>query len=206
MKQIPTGSVDAVITDPPYGIGIGGNGRLGGNGMVYFKQYEPVAWDDVGLTAEQLAEMKRLSTAVICFGFEHLANVLGKAASVIVWDKKCKNGWDDNFSDCEIAWTNIDKPTRIFRHMWMGALRDSEHTADIRVHPTQKPLALMRWIIEKYTQIDATILDPFMGSGTTGVACIQTGRNFIGIEIDEGYFKIAERRITEAQLQVRMAI
>jgi len=73
-----------------------------------------------------------------------------------------------------------------------------------RFHPTQKPLELMKWVLENYTNEGDTILDPFMGSGTTGVACVQTGRNFIGIEIDPGYFAIAERRIKEAQMQGRL--
>ena len=75
-----------------------------------------------------------------------------------------------------------------------------------RYHPTQKPLALMTWIVENYTNPTDTILDPFMGSGTTGVACVQTGRNFIGIEKDRGYYEIAEKRIKEAQMQLRLNI
>ena len=73
-----------------------------------------------------------------------------------------------------------------------------------RVHPTQKPIVLMKWIIETYTRPGQVILDPFMGSGTTGVACVQTGRDFIGIEIDPGYFAIAERRIKDAQAQGKL--
>ena len=94
-----------------------------------------------------------------------------------------------------MAWTNCFGRSRVFNHLWIGAYRDSE--SGIRnVHPTQKPIALMRWCIEQ-SKIDPgdTILDPFMGSGTTGVACVRTGRKFIGIELDPGYFQIAVDRI-----------
>ena len=207
MRTMKDKSVDAVITDPPYGIGIGGNGKIGGNGEITaVKQYQAVKWDDIGLTVEQFEEIKRLSKIQLIFGFEHLASVLGKAESVYVWDKKCQNGWEDNFSDCEIAWSNSKIPTRVFRHLWMGALRASEKEFDSRQHPTQKPVVVMKSAIERYTQLGDTIFDPFMGSGTTGVACVQTGRNFIGCEIDEGYFKIDEKRIHDAEQQMRLGI
>jgi len=205
MRTLPDKSAEAVITDPPYGIGIGRNGRIGGNGRITkVKQYIPVKWDDIGLTNNQLSEIRRISKNQVIFGFEHLYEILGKCGSAIVWDKKCKNGWDDSFSDAEIAWTSYKRPTKVFRHLWMGALRGSEITSDARQHPTQKPIILMKWIIEKYTNPGDIVLDPFMGSGTTGIACVQTGRNFIGCEISEEYFKIAERRIKEAQEQLTL--
>jgi len=205
MMSMPDKSVDAVVTDPPYGIGIGRNGRIGGNGRITkVTQYQIVKWDDEGLTKEQLVELTRVSENQFIFGFEHLANVLGKAKSAFVWDKKMKNNWNDNFSDVEIAWTTYNRPSKCYRHLWMGALRNSEQGAGNRVHPTQKPIQLMKWIIVNYTNKGDTILDPFMGSGTTGVACVQTGRSFIGCEIDPGYFKIAEKRIHDAQQQMRL--
>jgi site-specific DNA-methyltransferase (adenine-specific)/modification methylase len=206
MADMPDKCVDAVITDPPYGIGIGGSGRIGGSGMVKPTQYLPVEWDDNGLTTEQFYELKRISTNQVIFGFEHLGGVLGKANSAIAWDKKLKNNWDDNFSDCEIAWTSFKKPTKCYRHLWMGALRQSETGSGKRVHPTQKPIDLMMWITQKYSDDSDTILDPFMGSGTTGVACVQTGRKFIGVEIDPKYFEIACKRIKDAQQQMRLPI
>ena len=125
------------------------------------------------------------------------------------WDKldglksKREFGFNDN-SDCELIWTNRNAATRIIRHRWMGAMKASEHNKK-RVHPTQKPVELILSII-KMLKIKGTILDPFMGSGTTGVACVQTGCNFIGIEIDPDYYAIAEKRIKEAQLQMRLPL
>jgi DNA modification methylase len=92
---------------------------------------------------------------------------------------------------------------RLYSQMWHGVAR---WATEGRLHPTQKPIGLMKWCIERYTSAGDTVLDPFMGSGTTGVACVQTGRNFIGIEIDPTYFAIAERRIAEAQMQPRLDV
>jgi DNA modification methylase len=108
-----------------------------------------------------------------------------------------------DFADCELAWTSHKKAVRKFAYMWNGMIKQKPEE---RYHPTQKPLALMLWVLENYTNEGNTIFDPFMGSGTTGVACVQTGRNFIGCEIDPGYFEIAKKRIEAAQLQIRMEI
>lgn len=106
-----------------------------------------------------------------------------------------------DFADGELIWTNQDRPIRKFNHHWRGVIRASEN-GEKHYHPTQKPVALMVWLLEQYTGTGATILDPFMGSGTTGVACVQTGRNFIGIEIAKTYFDIAKARIEKAQAEM----
>ena len=208
MNGIPDKSIDVVITDPPYGIDkiIDKRGIIGNSALAEKTIYSIPYWSNNGLNKEQFDELKRISREQVIFGFEYLANILGKANSAIVWDKKLKNNWDDNFSDCEIAWTSFVRPTKCYRHLWMGALRGSEKEKGNRVHPTQKPIDLMCWVLEKYTNKYDTILDPFMGSGTTGVACVQTGRNFIGIEIEPKYFEIAEKRIKDAQQQMRLPI
>lgn len=227
MKTIPAGSVDAVgalrnvpqqpnkaalvgeakgriitITDPPYGKGVSRYGGFGTGVKSKMNDYAVSGWDDKPMTAEQFEEIKRVSTEQFIFGFNYLSHILPPTKSIIVWDKKLKNNWDDTFSDCEVIWTSLDIPARVYRHLWLGACRASETgKGEGKQHPTQKPIAVIRWLIEKFTNPGDTILDPFMGSGTTGVACVQTGRNFIGIEIDPGYFDIARRRIEQAQAQ-----
>jgi site-specific DNA-methyltransferase (adenine-specific)/modification methylase len=98
-------------------------------------------------------------------------------------------------SDFEMAWTNLDKPSKMF---------SANRSNGTRVHPTEKPIELMMWCVANYTNEGDTILDPFMGSGTTMVACVKLGRNGIGIEINPDYFAIAQRRIEEAQAQTVM--
>jgi len=199
MRSFPDKSVDLIVTDPPYGIGIGGSGRIGGSGIVAPKQYIPVDWDDVGLTQEQWNEMQRISKNQIVFGFNHLADILGKCAGIIVWDKKVKNGWDDNFSDCEVAYSSIGNHAKVYHHLWMGALRASETSSLDRVHPTQKPIAVMEWIINHYSADGDLILDPFCGSGTTCVAAKRLKRHWIGIELEPKYVEIARRRVEQCQ-------
>jgi DNA modification methylase len=114
----------------------------------------------------------------------------------LVWDKL--NGNSD-FADCELAWTNLPKAVRRIRFMWNGMFRQNgEGRGD---HPTQKPIDVMKWCIERLPDDSRVILDPFMGSGTTGVAAVKLGRKFTGIEIDPKYFDVACRRIADAMRQ-----
>jgi site-specific DNA-methyltransferase (adenine-specific)/modification methylase len=189
-----------VVTDPPYGINIGGSGTIGGSGIVHPKTYGEHSWDEVGMTSSQWALIQAQTSKWIVWGGNHLADVMGASSGALVWDKKCQNGWDDTFSEMEMAWTNTITRTKGFRHLWAGALRGSERGKNVREHPTQKPVALMEWCLEFLPDAE-TILDPFMGSGTTGVAAVKLGRRFIGIEIEPAYFDIACRRIEEATRQ-----
>lgn len=213
LEILPTlPKVDAVITDPPYGIDIGAAGYVGGHkpigsvgrrsaSIVYAKEYGKHEWDKEGLNIHQWSAIKSRCSTHIVWGGNHLAAILGPSAGVLIWDKKCKNWWDDTFSDAEVAWTNTLTRAKVFRHMWVGAFRDSERGADIRKHPTQKPVALMEWCMGF---ADGDVLDPFMGSGTTGVACANLGRKFIGIEIEPKYFDIACERIDNAYRQKKL--
>jgi site-specific DNA-methyltransferase (adenine-specific) len=137
---------------------------------------------------------------VVLFGANHYSTRLPQSPCWLIWDKRDGIASNDN-ADCEMAWTNINAPARLIRHRWYGMIRASERAHSERYHPTQKPVAVMKWIIELTTKGGDTIFDPFMGSGTTGVACLQLGRNFIGCEIDPKYYAIAEKRIREAAMQ-----
>jgi DNA modification methylase len=185
--------IDAVVTDPPYGIAYvrtaGGNGRWNRRNA-----NAPVIGDKVDFDPSPFLDF----TNVILWGANHYAQRLPHGRW-LVWDKLGAMNSFDTFSDIEIAWHNKRGAERIFRHMWKGICRDSENDA-IREHPMQKPVALMCWCIEQCDN-PCIILDPFMGSGTTGVAAVKLGRKFIGIEIDPEYFAIACRRIAEALAQ-----
>src|SRR5690606_27822465 len=117
----------------------------------------------------------------------------------LAWDKLSGLAEYDSFSDVEFAWRNGRGKDRIFSHLWKGICKDSEKGGKERWHPTQKPVALMRWCIASVEE--KLIIDPFMGSGTTGVAAMSEGRDFIGCEIDPAYFDIACKRIEDAQRQ-----
>ena len=191
--------VYAVVTDPPYGINFA-RGRGGGR---WFKG--DTRFDGVHLVGDDKlfnpAPILALGCPTILWGGNHYASRLPDSAAWLVWDKRCGRGQND-FADCELAWSNLRGPARHFTLEWNGCLR-AEDKGIPRSHPTQKPVELLKWCCEK---VDGVILDPFMGSGTTGVACAILGRKFMGIEIEEKYFDIACRRISLAMSQERLPL
>lgn len=196
--------VDAIVTDPPYGIGYvhrgGGAGKTRTGTRATTFGGISVRGDDAEFDPSDLVLM---GVPAILWGGNHYATRLPNSGGWLVWDKRDSIAANDQ-SDCEFAWSNIASTARLFRHKWMGMVRDSE-VGEPRVHPTQKPVALMRWCLG-FLPESATILDPFMGSGTTGVAAVRTGRRFVGIEIEPKYFDIACARITEALRQPDMFV
>lgn len=181
---LPTlGKVDAVVTDPPYGIGITKSNRLALSRGMGGKD-----WDNEPPENAFIAAMVAMAPQSIIWGGNYF--LLPETRCVLVWDKQND---DRDFADLEMAWTNIDAVARIFRMRPMGM--DGG-----KVHPTQKPLRLMRWCIDKLNA-PQTILDPYMGSGSTGCAAVAMGRDFVGIERDPDYFALACKRIEDAQRQ-----
>jgi len=210
LEVLPTlaaGSVDAVVTDPPYGNNYIARTLSDKESRTGRTQYEGKGIEN-NLSVIDLSFLLQIAPKVIIWGGNYFD--LPRVASWFIWDKRGHPDYygKNTFADCEMAWTNLNTPARMYKQIWNGIVRQGEEAARSgygRVHPNQKPAMLMRWCIEKCGEI-STILDPFMGSGTTGVACVQTGRKFIGIEIDPGYFEIAKKRIAQAQLQIRMEI
>ncbi len=204
MDILPTlDKVDAVITDPPYGIGADKNLRANkkrGNAAAPSKDYGNANWDEKPPSNDLIDLVIRSGDLSILWG----GNYFGLSASQcwLVWDKE--NG-SNGYADCELAWTNMDKAVRRIKWRWAGMLQQDMQNKEDRVHPTQKPIQVMSWCIEQAGN-PKIILDPFMGSGTTGVAAIQMGRKFIGIEREPKYFDIACKRIEQASKQVDMFI
>lgn len=179
-----------VLTDPPYGIGKDGQVRTtGGNGGR--KAYEFKNWDSERPAREIFDALRTLSDDIIIWGGNYFADCLPATGKWLVWDK----GQRINQSDGELAWTSYDGALRI------KVLNRVELMADGAEHPTQKPVRLMDWCISQLRTTDLPILDPFMGSGSTGVATVRLGRKFVGVERDPDYFSIACRRIEDAQRQ-----
>ena len=197
LAVMPTlGPVDAVVTDPPYGIfkKTGTDGKMFGKETIYSTDDKAAGWD-VKPSLEVFAAIMTTKKYVV-WGGNYFADIMGASPGVMIWHKKTGN---NSYADCEIAWTNATGTTRIFEHQWCGAFKDSER-GQRAVHPTQKPVALMQWCLG-FLPDAKTILDPFMGSGTTLVACQKLGRHGIGIEIDPDYFDIACKRVEEAARQ-----
>lgn len=193
---LPTlGKVDAVVTDPPYGIGVDRamakqSGTQYGRAAAPKSTYSASGWDDAAPDSGTINLLLAAAPYQIIFGGNYFE--LPPTRCWLIWDKE--NG-TNTFADCELAWTNLDKPVRRLSWMWNGMLRRGGESRD--GHPTQKPLEVMRWCIGHLPGRRMTILDPFMGSGTTGMAAISLGHKFIGIEAELGYFEMACRRIRE---------
>lgn len=187
MDILPTlPRVDAVITDPPYGIGEDGGrfrDRKGGGHRVL----EKMRWDCARPSPRIFEALRSASSNQIIWGGNYFADMLPPSIGWLYWDKLM--GGD--FSDGELAWTSLDRALRKYTEC---------NKAHGKQHPTQKPVGLMLWCLG-FVRDAETILDPFMGSGTTGVAAIQMGRKFIGIEREPKYFDIACRRIEAAAAQ-----
>lgn len=211
LRGMPAGSVDAVVTDPPYGINLKANYqqtraaahvRDTRRHAWFSKSHAAIAGDDKAFDPSHLLAFP----TVLLWGANAYADRLPARYSWLVWDKRDGRGAQTSFSDCELCWCYgvSFRSVRIFRHLWCGYQRDSE-VGEGSLHPTQKPVALMVWCIQQLElKPGATILDPYMGSGSTGVAAVQLGYSFIGIEIDANYYAIAERRIQAAQEQPRL--
>lgn len=191
-EVLPTlGEFDCLLTDPPYGIGEAAGKNLSRVSAAMPTDYGNDTWDNK--TAEiELAQARLASHHQIIFGGNYYE--LPPSSCWLVWDKL--NSGD--FADCELAWTNLDCAVRRIQWRWNGMIRRGD---DVRVHPTQKPVGVMTWCIERLPSDVETILDPFAGSGTTGVAAIKMGKKPTLIEREPKYFEIACRRIEEAYRQ-----
>ena len=177
MKYIPDKSIDWVITDPPYGINI-------------------AKWDKK-LSIEYFNEIFRVSKNQIIFGYNYYSDILPPTESFIVWYKQ---PFLKNQSQCELIWTSLHMKPKVFHYRYAGNCEGYPDNLKVdynkkSLHPTEKPLEVMKHLIETYTKENEIILDCFMGSGTTGIACKNLNRNFIGIELDTTYFEIAKKRI-----------
>ncbi len=190
---------DLLLTDPPYGIGEARGKNKSRSKIAEAKDYGVSAWDDRPAT-EAIALARRLCRWQIVFGGNYYD--LPPAKCWLVWDKD--NGEND-FADCELVWTNLQKAVRRLRYRWAGMLQEPGCQRDERQHPTQKPEAVMRWALMQAPQDVKTILDPFMGSGTTLVAAKRLGRQCVGIEREEKYCEIAAKRLAQEALPLEVA-
>jgi site-specific DNA-methyltransferase (adenine-specific) len=190
-EVLPTiGSVDAVVTDPPYGIGAGtGIGKVTKEGSDFRAESQ---WDASPPAKSLLDSLRAMSVYQIFWGGNYFE--LPPSKCFLIWDKIQPEQF--SLAMAEQAWSNIDLPAKIFR--WKSM---SINGGAPKHHPTQKPVDLMGWCIEKLPSPSKLIFDPFAGSGTTGVAAVKLGRKFIGIEIEPKYFDIACKRISDALKQ-----
>ncbi len=187
LRGMPDKSIDLILTDPPYGIAdVWKGGASCGWAAARKDTPKRNAWDKKP-SQEVIDNILRIGKKAVIWGGNYFRLPISRGW--LVWDKPERNF---SLSEAELAWTSEDRPMRVY---------DCRRSDPGRKHPTQKPLLLMKRCLLNFSDEGDTVLDCFLGSGTTMVACVQTGRHGIGIEIDPDYFAIAQKRIAEAQQQ-----
>jgi DNA modification methylase len=195
-SRVGSASFDLLLTDPPYGIGEARGKNASRSNMAEAKDYGSSEWDNRP-SHEAVALMRGLCRHQIIFGGNFYD--LPPASCWLVWDKD--NGAND-FADCELAWTNLKKAVRMLTYRWAGMLQEPGMRKEYREHPTQKPEAVIRWALMQAPSDVRTVLDPFMGSGTTLVAAKRLGRKAVGCELEERYCEVAANRLAQGALDL----
>jgi site-specific DNA-methyltransferase (adenine-specific) len=184
-RTLPDKAFQLAIADPPYGIGEDGAKNHSRNNMAKATLYTPKEWDAKAMPQEWYDELRRISRNQIIWGANHfISHIPFDSPCWVVWDKK--NSGD--FADCELAWTSFPTAVRIFRFMWNGMLQEDMSHKEIRIHPTQKPVALYAWLLKNYAKPGDRIFDPMMGSQSSRIAAYKMGFDYVGCELDKEYF------------------
>ena len=201
MARYPDKHFDLAIVDPPYGIGENGNKNKSRGKLAIAKDYKPFAGLDIEPPSEcYFTELFRVSKNQIVFGANHFISRMPINSSCwIVWDKDNSG----NFADCELAWTSFKTAVRKFEYRWNGMLQGDMKNKENRIHPTQKPVALYKWLLKNYAKPGDLILDTHVGSASSLIACHDMGFRAVGFEIDEDYYKQSKERLEIVQRQVR---
>ena len=203
MKQYPDKYFDLAIVDPVYGIEgymLDQQGKKVGSGKGLQKKYNSALWYQPKTGEDYFKELLRVSKNQVIWGGNYFCNNLPPSQGWIVWDK-CHCA-ERSFADGELAWTSFDRATRIFRYRWDGMIQEDMSDKEIRIHPTQKPIALYSWILSRYAKKGDIILDTHVGSASSLIACYRGGFNYVGFEIDENYYNKALERLEDEKKQV----
>lgn len=206
MTNFPDKYFELAIVDPVFGelVTQGGYMKGKGGGVANQKKYNKELWQQEKTNAEYFTELKRISKNQIVWGGNYFSKEISENSSCwIVWDKQ--NG-DNGFADCELAYTSFKTAVRIFRFMWSGMLQGDMSNKEIRIHPTQKPVALYKWLLKNYAKPNDKILDCFLGSGSSRIACYDMGFDFWGYELDPDYFTAQEKRFKNHISQERLFV
>lgn len=203
MRKMPDNAFSLAIVDPPYGIGEDGSNSRPSRGRTETKAHAAKNWDKEPPPSEYFAELLRVSKNQIVWGANHFINRLPLSSPCwIVWNKQTAG----NTADCELAWTSFKTAVRRFDFLWEGFWQGDMKHKEARIHPTQKPAALYKWLLQNYAKPGDTILDTHHGSGSNAIACLDMGYSITAYEIDEDYFKAACERIERSQQQYKLAL
>lgn len=197
MRQFPDKHFQLSIVDPPYGIGAS-KGTWGGSNKGKVTDYGKKDWDEATPTDEYFLELQRVSKNQIVWGGNYFA--LQPSSCWLVWDKLNSA----HFADCELAWTSFESAVRKFTYRWNGMLQQNMKDKEHRIHPTQKPIALYKWLLHNYAKPGDKILDTHLGSGSSRIAAYDLGFDFYATELDKDYFDAQEKRFQNFKSQLKL--
>lgn len=206
MRTLRDGEFDLAIVDPPYGIRQDGHRENNRSKLALSKNYHKALWDQPRPDPEYFSELRRISKNQIIWGGNHLADLIGQPSSAwIVWDKHTTG----NFADCELAYTSFDTAVRKFSYPWNGMVQGfhgDKTKNEKRIHPTQKPVRLYQWLLDKYAHPGQRIIDTHLGSASSAIAAHYFGCDFVGCEIESAYYRDAVQRFEMETRQEALAI
>lgn len=205
MATQPDNAFDLAIVDPPYGIDaatiFSGEQRKSGQGAAMKSAFKQKDWDKAIPDEQYFKELFRVSKNQIVWGANYMSHFLPPSMGWIVWDKD--NG-TTKFSDCELAFSSFDVALRKIKFTWNGMIQNDMKNKEVRIHPTQKPYRLYRWLLDNYAEKGQRILDTHLGSGSSAIAAHYFGCNFVGMEIDKDYFEAAQARFDRETRQIAL--
>jgi site-specific DNA-methyltransferase (adenine-specific) len=200
MRDIPDNYFGLAIVDPPYGIGEDGLKNHSRGKFAKAKKYIPKNWDNKTPERKYFIELKRTSKNQIIWGGNYFVENLENSPCWIVWDKD--NTGD--FADCELAWTNFKTAVRKFKYTWNGMIQENMKNKEVRIHPTQKPIALYKRLLKNYAKPGDKIFDSHGGSFSLAIACYDMGFDLVACEIDKDYYNDAVKRFEQHKKQLQL--
>lgn len=202
MATLPDKAFNLAIVDPPYGIGEDGGSNHTRGTLTKSKKYEPKGWDTKP-SNDYFKELFRISNNQIIWGANHFCSSITDSSGWIVWDKMDS---ENDFSDCEIAFSSFKKGIRKFKYLWCGMWQQDMKNKERRIHPTQKPVALYKWLIKNYAKEGDRILDTHGGGMSIAIACHDLGFDLVCCEKDEDYYKAAVERYENHKKQLTLFV
>lgn len=203
MKEFPDKYFDLAIVDVPYGEKVGKGGYMHNSitgGVARRKSYHLALWNQKRPNKDYFDELFRVSKNQIIWGGNYICDLVDTSQGWIVWDKCLPQGV--LYADCELAWTSFDRSLRKFTFQWSGMLQGDMKNKENRIHPSQKPVALYKWLLKNYAKEGDIILDTHVGSASSLIACHQMGFKYVGFEIDKEYYKQAKQRLEDETAQM----
>lgn len=198
MKEFPDKFFELAIVDPPYGIRQDGHRENNRSKLAVSRKYHKALWDQPRPSGEYFSELFRVSKNQIIWGANNYPEYLRPSPCWIVWDKDNSG----NFADCELAYGSFETAVRKFEYRWNGMLQGDMKNKEDRIHPTQKPIALYKWLLKNYAKEGDKILDTHLGSGSSRIAADSMGFDFWGYELDKEYFDASCKRFDQYKAQL----